>query len=174
MQEKIQQLITELETEIAAFDEETRKRLEELENLYDERKAELEAYLVEKGMNPAWTVVAVLGSWHFNVCLNTADVFNLARISINRKGIMKAQLEDCSPYTKFSNIDATMYEHICGDFTAAVNLFNNFDYEALDKKVRELELDEADKLQDKLNITHELQKYLEYFKDCITEEKKCK
>lgn len=169
MTKKMQQLIDELEKELSDFDHENRKKLQTLTLSYDERKEKLQEFFIANGMKPVWRVTGIFDSWHLNICLSTTQGFSIARISLNRKGIMDAKLEECIPNTKYSIINAREYESICGDFTAAVNLFNNFDYEALDKKVQELDFCMADDIEEKLNITHELQKYLVFLKERIKE-----
>ena len=169
MEQKLLNMIDELENELADFDHENRKKLQTLTLSYDERKEKLQEFFIANGMKPTWRVTGVFGSWYLNICLSTTQDFSIARISLNRKGIMEAKLEECIPNTKCSIINAREYESICVDFTASVNLFNNFDYEALDKKVQELDFCVADDIEEKLNITHELQKYLVFLKERIKE-----
>ena len=164
MEQKLFDMITELEKEIIIFDNKNLKKFNELHASYKNRKERLYTFLIEKGMPTEWKIAYIEDGWNLHLYLNAEGC---SRIILNRKGIKSVNLDDeriqeCA--------DAKQREQIYRLFSDGISFFNSIDFGMLDKKVRELDFCTENTIITQRGIAYELYSRLEWFKKCIAEE----
>lgn len=167
MEQKLLDMIAELEKEIIVFDNKNRIKFEELHASYKNRKEGLYTFLIEKGMPPEWKIDRIEDDWTLHLHLNTESLLGIGRVALNRKGITSAILED-----NLIQREACIKQQkqIYRAVSNSIVFFNSIDFDELDKKVRELDFCTENTIKTQREITYELYSRLEWFKKCIAEE----
>ena len=172
MNEKIQQLIDELEKELSDFSNRTEKQLESASLSNETKTKKLRAYLLSQGMPLVMNVYRKSDEDKFIICQIKRNDCILMTICLGTTGIECAELNDFVYLNRFANMNLVEYEEFSRDFITIIRFFKKLDYAALYAKIHEIDFYSYDRLCDQFRYICDLKSTLSSFKDCINKTEK--
>lgn len=164
MEQKLLNMIDELENEIADLENRIEKQIESAFPSNKPNTGKLREYLLSQGMPAAWQVCRRIGTGDMTIYKSIKGGY-IVQIFLTRSGIKSAELVNFSQIKPFSDIDIAEYEQLRHDFTTAVHFFEKLDYKALDAKIHEIGFSVCDKLSNQIRCTFNIKCALSRFKN---------
>ena len=172
MNEKMQQLIDELEKELSAIEKVAIQHMNEVIPPYEKTVEKLQAYLLSKGMPPALHVFRTTDEDKLILCMSERNDCALMKIAISNSRIEYTEITDFVLLKRLFNMTSAEYEQLNRDFITAIRFFAKLDYTAFDTKLRELHFYPYDKPFDRYRYICDLKSTLSSFKDCMNKTEK--
>ena len=167
MEQKLLNMIDELEKELSDFSNRTKEQLKLVSPSNETKIEKLRAYLLSQGMPPALDVYRKSYKDKCIICQIKRNGCILMTICLGTTGIECAELNDFVYLNAFADINIAEYEQLSRDFITIIRFFEKLDYEALYATIPEVDFHIYDRLHNQFRYIRDLKYSLSSFKDCM-------
>jgi len=164
MEQKLLNMIDELEKELSDFSDCTEEQLELVSPSNETKTENLRAYLLSQGMPPALDVYRKSDEDRSIICQIKRNNCSLMTICLDKTGIDCAELNDFVYLSTFAGINIAEYEQLSRDFITIIRFFEKLDYEALYATIPEVDFHIYDRLHNQSRYIRALKSSLSIFK----------
>ena len=172
MEQKLLNMIDELEKELADFSNRTEEQLESVSPSNETKTEKLRAYLLSQGMPPALDVYRKSDEDKCIICQIKRNGCILMTICLGKTGIEGAELNNFIYLNTFADINIAEYDQLSRDFITIIRFFEKLDYEALYAKIHEIDFYSYDRLCDQFLYISNLKSSLSHFKNYMNKTEK--